>query len=87
MIEHMRTTLTLEDDVAAMLKRLRRERKLRLKEAVNLALREGLVKLSHPPLPRGAPYRTRAVSLGRCLLGSLDNVAEALAAAEGEGFK
>jgi hypothetical protein len=31
--------------------------------------------------------RTEAVSLGRCLIGDLDNVTEALAVAEGEAFR
>lgn len=30
------------------------------------------------------PYRTPAVSLGRCLMDSLDDVTEALAIADGE---
>ena len=32
-------------------------------------------------------YRTRSVSLGRCLIGSIDDTAEALAIAEGENFR
>jgi hypothetical protein len=30
---------------------------------------------------------TEAMSLGQCLIGDLDNVAEALAVAEGEAFR
>ncbi len=33
------------------------------------------------------PYRSRAVVLGRCRFGSLDDVAEVLAVAEGESFE
>jgi len=47
----MRTTLTLEDDVAALLLRLRERRKASLKTVVNEALREGLV------LPVDPEYR------------------------------
>jgi len=53
---------------------------------VNEALRLGLSQLTAPPR-RKAPYRTAEVSLGRCLVGSLDDVAAALAVAEGETFK
>lgn len=38
----MRTTITLEPDVAARLKALTRERGISFKEAVNTALRRGL---------------------------------------------
>jgi hypothetical protein len=34
-----------------------------------------------------APQRTGAVSLGRCLIGDLDDVAETLVVAEGEAFR
>jgi hypothetical protein len=38
------------------------------------------------PPPASAPYRTRTVSLGRCLVGDLDDVAEVLTLGEGENF-
>lgn len=85
MMPDMRTTLTLEDDVAAMLKRVQARRKEPLKKIVNQALREGLVRLA-APRPRGT-YSTRSVSLGRCLVGNIDDVAGVLAVAEGETFK
>jgi hypothetical protein len=81
----MRTTLSLDDDVAAMLERLRKSRRASLKELVNEALREGLKHLTTPP-KRRKPFRTASVDLGRCLLGNVDNVAEVLAVAEGESF-
>jgi hypothetical protein len=82
----MRTTLTLDDDVAAALEQLRRTRKTSLKALVNEALRQGLEQLRTPSKPRKA-FRTRSVSLGRTRIGSIDNVAEALAMAEGEVYK
>jgi predicted transcriptional regulator len=82
----MRTTLTLDDDVAAKIERLRKTRNESLKDLVNEALREGLKQLAAPERKR-VPFRTEAVDLGRCLLGNVDNVAEVLAVAEGEAFR
>lgn len=83
----MRTTLTLDDDVAALLARLRKARDARHKDLVNEALRLGLKQMTAPSRTPRKPIRTRAVSLGACRIGSLDNVAEALAIAEGESFR
>ena len=82
----MRTTLTLDDDVAAALERLRKTRDQSLKDLVNEALRHGLKQLRARP-KRREPFRTRAVALGRCRIGSIDNLVEALSIAEGESFK
>lgn len=81
----MRTTLTLDDDVAAQLSTLQRSRKGTFKDAVNEALRRGLKDLTAPAAP-AKRYSTPTVDLGGCLIGSLDDVAEALAVAEGESF-
>jgi hypothetical protein len=86
MFRCMRTTLTLDDDVAALLVRARRTRGAPLKQVVNDALRAGLRELVAPPTP-AKPFMTRSVSLGRCLVGSIDDVADALAVAEGESFR
>lgn len=83
----MRTTLTLDKDVVAALERLRNARGTSLKQIVNDALRQGLGQIASPPKPPRQPFHTRAVSLGRCLVGNVDNVAEVLAVAEGEAFK
>lgn len=82
----MRTTITLEKDVAVALERLRKSRDAGFKEIVNEALREGLKQLTAPP-KRRARHRTRAVALGSCKVGRLDNIADVLAVAEGESFK
>jgi Arc/MetJ family transcription regulator len=82
----MRTTLTLDDDVVAAIERLRKTRDASLKDLVNEALRRGLKEMSARP-KRRKPFRTQAVRLGKLRIGSLDNVAEALAIAEGEAFK
>ena len=80
-------TLTLDPDVAALTERLRRTRGQSLKSIVNEALRHGLRAMATVPSAGAAPYRTPAVDLGRCRVGSLDDVAEAVAVAEGEGFR
>ncbi len=86
MLRCMRTTLTLDDDVAALLNRIRERQGKGLKEIVNEALRIGLEGMTRPPRTR-VGYRARPVSLGRCRIASLDDVAAALTAAEGEGHR
>ena len=82
----MRTTLTLDKDVAAIVERLRKNRRQSLKAIINEALREGL-KHTAAGHRRPPEFRTRSVDLGRCRLGAVDDVAEALAVAEGESFR
>jgi hypothetical protein len=82
----MRTTLTLDDDVAAALERQRRARDASLKDIVNDALRRGLSDLAKGPKKR-EPFQTQSVALGRLRLASIDNISDSLAAAEGEAFK
>ena len=55
----MRTTVTLDPDTDALVRRLMRERGLTFKEAVNAAIREGAVRHK----PRQA-FRTPAFELG-----------------------
>ncbi len=82
----MRTTLTLDEDVAAALERLRKRSDVPYRDLVNDALRRGLqqVLAARQPLP---PYSTPVTDAGACRIGNLDNIAEVLALAEGEGFK
>ena len=82
----MRTTLTLDEDVAAVIERLRKTRDESMKSLVNEALREGLKHIA-TRRRKQVTYRTGSVDLGRCLLGSVDNVAEVLAVAESESFR
>ena len=82
----MRTTLTLDDDVAVQIERLRKERNATLRDVVNDGLRQGLRQMSAPHRS-AAPFHTTETSLGRCLLPTIDDVTEALAIAEGENFR
>lgn len=79
----MRTTLTLEKDVAALLTRVARRRNAKLKDVVNAALRLGLEALARP-VDQPPPYRVKPWNLGGSLVGSLDNVEEVLSRVEGE---
>jgi hypothetical protein len=79
----MRTTLTLDDDVAIMLEQLRKARETTFKQVVNDALREGLVRLSSPA--ESPAFRTQPVDLGNCYFPNLDNVWEVLDEVERSG--
>ena len=59
----MRTTLTLDDDNAIRLERLRKERDASLKEVVNEAIRRGLDLLDE------SSKRKRSIELGVMNLG------------------
>lgn len=82
----MRTTLTIDQDVAVVLERLRRQRDARLKDLINEALRRGLRDMAARP-KRREPFQTRSAALGRVRIAGVDNIAEVLAVAEGEGFR
>ncbi|ETW97060.1 MAG: hypothetical protein ETSY1_24145 [Candidatus Entotheonella factor] len=53
-----------------------------MKTLVDQALREGLRQLQ-TPAPK-EPFQTDSVSVGRCLIANLDNIAEALERADDE---
>ena len=59
----MRTTLTLDDDNAIRLERLRKQRDASLKEVVNEVIRRGL-DASDPPKNR-EPFQTSVLDLGK----------------------
>lgn len=78
----MRTTLTIDDDVAAQLEQLRASGRS-FKQLVNDALRAGLATIDGPAPQRSGPY-TRPADLGRPRLPDLDDISEVLALVEGE---
>jgi hypothetical protein len=78
----MRTTLTLDADVAARAKKGASKLGKPLKEVINAALRIGLEQVLNPPAAR--PYRTKPRPLGLRRGFGYDNIAELLARAEGE---
>ncbi len=76
----MRTTITLDDDVAAAIDRLRHDRRLGLSEAVNELIRAGLVAR-----PRRRPFRSRSQPLG--LRIDVTNIGEALEELDGPAVR
>jgi hypothetical protein len=78
-------TLTIDDDVAAELNSIRRQKDASLKQVVNDVLRSGLRAEQTPRKPR-KPFRMMTFDGGEQLI-PIDNVAEALAILEGEDYK
>ena len=78
----MRTTLTLDPDVAAKAKRGAIRLRKPFKEVINAALRVGLDEILAPPAAK--PYVTKARPLGLRQGFSYDNISELIAAGEGE---
>ena len=83
----MRTTITLDDDLAVRLEHYRQRFGESFKRALNHALRVGLGQLEEETVVGHDVRRTEPLQLGRRVGGSIDNVSEALAVAEGEDFR
>jgi len=81
----MRTTLTLDKDVASRLEQAAKRRRLPFKTIVNDALRAGLSAIDKPAPT--AVFQTVGFDLGPSLVGSLDDVHGVLARVEGEEHK
>jgi hypothetical protein len=78
----MRTTLTLDPDVAAKVKRGAKRLGKPLKEVINAALRIGLDDVLNPP--QAKTYHTEPRPMGLRRGFSYDDIAELLSRAEGE---
>jgi hypothetical protein len=76
----VRTTLSLDDDVAAAVQRLRDERHIGLSDAVNELIRAGLAAPA-----RRSTFRQRTVDLG--LRVDVRSVADALEHLDGPGAR
>ena len=83
----MRTTVTLEDDVAVRLEREQRRRRASFKDVLNEVLRAGLDAAERRAQSQRTPFTTKGFDLGPSLVGSLDNVEEVLSRAEGEDHR
>jgi hypothetical protein len=73
----MRTTITLADDVAAAVDRLRRERSIGMSEALNELVRAGLAQHREHPVP----FRQRTHDLGQGM--DLSNIGDAIETLDG----
>ena len=82
----MRTTLSLDDDVVALLEKAQINEGKSFKATVNKALRQGLRDILSP-LNDQVAFKTKTVDLGKCKLKSIDNIADVIAFAEDEKFK
>jgi hypothetical protein len=78
----MRTTLTLDPDVAAKAKKGAAKLHMPFKDIINAALRIGLDEVLKPKAPQ--PYQTKPRPLGLRRGFSYDNISELIASAEGE---
>lgn len=81
----MRTTLTLEEDVASRTKQIAARLHKPFKVVVNEALRLGLNSVEKPLKSR--PYLTKPHTMGLREGLSLDNIQELLAQIEKEDFR
>jgi hypothetical protein len=80
----MRTTLTVDDDLAAALHQLQRSSNSSWKQVVNDVLRAGIASLDKGERARRRVQRTKSVRLGAPLVGDIANVHEILSVVEGE---
>ncbi|WP_043840650.1 hypothetical protein [Amycolatopsis taiwanensis] len=74
----MRTTLTIDDDLAVLLERKRRDTGASFKQVVNDTLRAGLVNEVEVCKPRRETFRTRPLMLGKPLVKDLSRTGELL---------
>lgn len=79
----MRTTVKLDDDVAAAVQYVRRERGLGLSEALNELVREGISAAARDERPK--PFRQRTRDLG--LRIDVTNVERAVEYLDGPGHR
>jgi hypothetical protein len=83
----MRTTITLDDDVAEQLAWFREERKMSLRDAVNVSLRKGLfVMLAEREKPRKR-FKSPVLNASSLLPDETVGTHDMLAYAEGETYR
>ena len=81
----MRTTLTLDADVAAKARRGAAKLGKPFKSVINSALRIGLDEVLKPPAAK--PYRVKPIPMGLKKGYSYDNIGELLEQLEGPGYR
>ena len=83
----MRTTVTLDDDLAVRLEQHRAQHGESFKQALNEAVRVGLSQLEESSEVVREVTKTRPLALGRRLAGTINDVGEVLAIGEGEDYR
>ena len=78
----MRTTVTLADDVAAELERMKRERSIGVSEALNELVRAGMVRKKEPR----KKFVQQTYDLGAAYIDVTD-ISKALELAEGPDYR
>ena len=82
----MRTTFTIDDDVAAKVDEVRASRGLTFADVVDEALRLGIEKTSRQARESGT-YRTPSTPLGEIRPPDLDDLSAALADSDGDALR
>lgn len=81
----MRISISLDDDVAALVGLILKIRNTTMKLLVNEALRHGLQRICEPRIPTA--FRTQAIDLGKCYFPNFDKTWEVIAEADGTSYK
>jgi len=82
----MRTTITLEPDVSAKIKRMQKRSGAKPKQLLNQVLRAGLEAMNKPEKTRKS-FKIVPVDVGELLIPGVHSLAELLEIAEGPAFK
>ena len=83
----MRTTLTIDDDVAVMLENIQSSQRISFRKIVNLALRKCLTQWLSEANPEVGDFRVVPFQAGGALLPNLDMISDVLAVAENEDHR
>lgn len=86
MLRCMRTTVVIDDDILKQIERITRREGRTRRDVLNDILRKG-IQAADQQSETKKTFETRSLNLGRCLLPSIDRIADVIAVAEGEAFK
>lgn len=83
-VYYMRTTITIDEDIAIKLRTIQRDSEQSFKTVVNSVLRKGLIEREQKT---EAQLSTPTLNLGTCRYPDIDNISDMLEAAEGKEYK
>ncbi len=75
----MRTTVTLRDDLALALERIRKERDSSFKDVLNEAVEHGVIQMQDKPHRQRKPFNIRTFDLGKPLFNGAEELKELIA--------